>query len=53
LDLLHVLEKLWKAAYVFHAEGSLEAKFWVMDRTLRVLSTAVQDNSLVPVVCGN
>jgi len=25
LDLMHVLEKLWKAAYVFHAEGSLEA----------------------------
>jgi hypothetical protein len=38
LDLLHVLEKLWKAAYVFHAEGSLEAELWVMDRTLRVLS---------------
>lgn len=37
LDLLHVLEKLWKAAYVFHAEGSLEADLWVMDRTLRIL----------------
>ena len=23
---MHSLEKLWKAAYVFHAEGSLEAK---------------------------
>jgi hypothetical protein len=29
LDLLHVLEKLWKAAYVFHAEGSAEAEHWV------------------------
>ena len=38
LDLLHVLEKLWKAAYVFHAEGSLEAELWVMERTLRILS---------------
>ena len=30
LDLLHVLEKLWKSAYLFHAEGSLEADsgFW-------------------------
>lgn len=37
LDLLHVLEKLWKAAYIFHAEGSLEAELWVMERTLRVL----------------
>jgi hypothetical protein len=38
LDLIHALEKLWKAAYVFHAEGSLEADLWVMDRTLRILS---------------
>ena len=38
LDLMHALEKLWKAAYVFHAEGSLEADLWVMDRTLRILS---------------
>lgn len=37
LDLLHVLEKLWKAAYVFHVEGSLEADLWVLDRTLRIL----------------
>ena len=37
LDLLHVLEKLWKAAYVFHAESSLEADLWVLDRTLRIL----------------
>jgi len=38
LDLMHALEKLWKAAYVFHAEGSLEADLWVLDRTLRILS---------------
>jgi hypothetical protein len=38
LDLIHALEKLWKAAYVFHAEGSLEAELWVMHRTLRILS---------------
>jgi hypothetical protein len=37
LDLIHVLEKLWKAAYVFHAEGSLEADLWVLDRALRIL----------------
>jgi hypothetical protein len=37
LELLHVLEKLWKAAHVFHAEGSLEAELWVLDRTLRIL----------------
>ena len=37
LDLIHALEKLWKAAYVFHAEASLEADLWVMHRTLRIL----------------
>ncbi|HEY3628567.1 MAG TPA: ISKra4 family transposase [Terracidiphilus sp.] len=37
LDLMHVLEKLWKAAYVFHPEGSLDADLWVLDRTLRIL----------------
>jgi hypothetical protein len=37
LDLMHVLEKLWKAAYVLHAEGSLEADLWVLERTLRIL----------------
>jgi hypothetical protein len=37
LDLLHALEKLWKAAYVFHAEGTLEAALWVRLRALRIL----------------
>jgi hypothetical protein len=37
LDLMHVMEKLWKAAYVFHAEGSVGADLWVLDRTLRIL----------------
>jgi hypothetical protein len=41
LDLMHALEKLWKAAYVFHAEASLQADLWVMDRTLRILSGEV------------
>lgn len=37
LDFVHVLEKLWKAAYVFHAEGSPEAEQWVRLRALRIL----------------
>jgi hypothetical protein len=41
LDFIHVLEKLWKAAFVFHREGSLEAELWVLDRALRVLSGEV------------
>ncbi|HVO58420.1 MAG TPA: ISKra4 family transposase [Dongiaceae bacterium] len=38
LDFIHVLEKLWRAAFVFHREGSLEAELWVLDRALLVLS---------------
>src|SRR5271168_4900857 len=41
LDLMHALEKLWKAAYAFHREGSLEADLWVMDRTVRILEGGV------------
>jgi hypothetical protein len=37
LDLLHVLQYLWKAAYVFHKEGSPEAEEWVKERALRIL----------------
>ena len=37
LDLMHVLEKLRKAAYVFHPEGSVAADCWVLDRALSIL----------------
>jgi len=37
LDLLHATEKLWKCAYVFHEEGSEEAKAWVKKYTLEIL----------------
>lgn len=37
LDLLHALDKLWKAAYVFHPEGSPQAAEFVRERTLRLL----------------
>lgn len=37
LDLLHVLEKLWTVAHIFHAEGSIEAQIWVRDHALRIL----------------
>lgn len=37
LDVIHVLEYLWKAAYVFHREASPEAEQWVRERLLRVL----------------
>ena len=37
LDLLHVLEKLWAVSYVFHPEGSPEAREFVRERILRIL----------------
>lgn len=42
LDFIHALEKLWKAAFVFHREGSLEAELRVLERALRVLSGEVR-----------
>ncbi len=37
LDLLHAVEYLWKAAYLFYEEGSDEASAFVRDRVLRIL----------------
>jgi hypothetical protein len=37
LDLMHVLEYLWKAAYVFFPEGSPAAESWVTERLLWLL----------------
>ncbi len=37
VDFIHVLEYLWKAAYVFNRPGTEEAEQWVFDRLLRVL----------------
>jgi hypothetical protein len=41
LDLLHVTPRLWKAAHVFHREGSDAAEAFVRDRCLRVLHGGV------------
>lgn len=37
LDIVHVLEYLWRAAYVFCPQGSQEAEAWVQDRLLQLL----------------
>ena len=37
MDVIHVLEYLWKAARVFNAEASPEAEEWVNERFRRVL----------------
>jgi hypothetical protein len=37
LDIVHVIEYLWKAAMVFCDEGTPEAEEWVTERLLRIL----------------
>jgi hypothetical protein len=37
LDLMHVMEKLWMAAYCFHAVQSNEAEAWVRKYALEIL----------------
>lgn len=37
LDLMHVLEYLWKAAYCFHKDGTKEAEAWVEQRLIGLL----------------
>ena len=37
IDLIHVLEYLWGAAWCFFAEGDPDAEAWVADRALAVL----------------
>jgi hypothetical protein len=37
LDIIHVLEYLWEAVYVYHPEGSAEAKEWVRSHLLKIL----------------
>ena len=41
LDLLHVTEKLWKAAHALHPEGSPEATTFVRQRVERILTGGV------------
>lgn len=38
VDWVHVVEYLWKAAYVFHPEGSEESRTWVKERVDRLLA---------------
>jgi hypothetical protein len=37
LDVIHVIEYLWKAAFVFHSHSSRQAEDWVSERLLRIL----------------
>lgn len=37
LDLIHVIEYLWKAAYVFHTPSSQGAEDWVSKQLLYIL----------------
>jgi hypothetical protein len=37
LDLIHVLEYLWRAAWALHREGDPQAERWVSARLLELL----------------
>jgi hypothetical protein len=37
VDVMHVLEYLWRAAHAFHAHGSVEAEVWVQQRLMWLL----------------
>jgi hypothetical protein len=37
IDIIHVAEYLWKAAWAFHQEGTRAAEVWVRERLLEVL----------------
>jgi hypothetical protein len=41
LDLIHVLEKLWKAGHALYGEGTDKAEKFVRERALRILSGEV------------
>lgn len=41
LDIIHVVEYLWKAAYAFRQPESEEARLWVQARLLRILNGEV------------
>jgi len=44
LDVIHVLEYLWKASYCFHKDGTKAAEEWVHKRLMMLLSgTAASD----------
>ncbi|MYN67230.1 MAG: ISKra4 family transposase [Acidobacteria bacterium] len=36
LDIIHVVEYVWKAAHVFHREGSPDLEYWVWTRVQRI-----------------
>lgn len=37
LDLIHVIEYLWKATWALHSEGDAQAEAWVSERLLEIL----------------
>lgn len=41
LDLLHVLDRVWQAAHVFHDQGSPEAEIWARLACARILEGSV------------
>lgn len=38
LDVVHVIEYLWRAAYAFHEDSTIVAERWVEDQLLKLLA---------------
>ncbi|MHB1510735.1 MAG: ISKra4 family transposase [Acidimicrobiales bacterium] len=43
VDLIHVMEYIWSAAWCFFAEGDQAAEDWVRDKTIAVLEGSARD----------
>jgi hypothetical protein len=43
IDIIHVIEYLWRAAWCFHQEGDKAAETWVTERLTRVLEGKASD----------
>jgi len=42
LDIIHIIEYLWKACHCFYAEGSRDGEAWVTEQLYRVLESETQ-----------
>lgn len=43
IDIYHVMEHLWRGAYIFHREGSQEAADWMTDKLNKLLLGQVKE----------
>ena len=53
LDIIHVVEYVWKAAHVFHDEGSPELACWAWTRVRDILEGKARRGGGVDAACGD